>query len=166
MKHCSYVTVLELLLSTNINRYTTAIYFATTFVSITSYDMHGPKPHNLNLYIQKFDQRLLSWKNLQPSGSVKYTGLSSSPMFAEAKDLNDSIDEREEAVSSESETISSCMIIWSSSISDVSDPDVPNKSLLMAVLAVSTNHSSSGSALHRRKLAKSVASKNSNTSWK
>jgi hypothetical protein len=37
---------------------------------------------------------------------------------------------------------------------------------LMAVLAVSTNHSSSGSALHRRKLAKSVASKNSSTSWK
>jgi len=135
-------------------------------VSVTSYDMHDPKLQNLNLYMQKFDQRLLSWKNLQPSGSVKYTGLSSSPMFAEAKDLNDSIDVREEAVSSESETISSCMIIWSSSISDASDPYVLNKSLLMAVFAVSTNHSSSGSALRRRKLAKSVASMNSSTSWK
>jgi hypothetical protein len=87
-------------------------------------------------------------------------------MLAEAKDSNDSIDEREEAVSSESETISSCRITWSSSISDASDPDVPNRSLLMAVFAVSTNHSSSGSALCRKKLEKSVASKNSSVQWK
>lgn len=73
-------------------------------------------------------------------------GLSRSPMLAEANDSTDSTVEREEAVSSESEMISLCMM-WSSSISE-SEPDVP-KSLFIANFAVSTNHSSSGSALQK-----------------
>ena len=72
----------------------------------------------------------------------------------------------EKTVSLESEAISSCRIIWSSLISDVSDLDAPNRSLLMAVFAVSTNHSSSGSAFIRKKLEKSIARKNSSIQWK
>lgn len=74
-------------------------------------------------------------------------GLSSSPMLAEANDSKDSTVEREEAVSSVSEMISSCTM-WSSSISEVSEPDVP-RSLFIASFAVSTNHSSSGSVLQK-----------------
>ncbi|KAL3610885.1 hypothetical protein D5086_001905 [Populus alba] len=66
----------------------------------------------------------------------------------------------------ESEAISSCRIIWSSLISDVADLDVPNRSLSMAVFAVSTNHSSSGSAFCRKKLEKSIARKNRLIQWK
>lgn len=77
-------------------------------------------------------------------------GLSSSPILAEAKDSYDSTVDSEEAVSAESESTSSFRIICSSSISEVSDPDPPNRSLLIADFAVSTNHSSSGSALMRR----------------
>jgi hypothetical protein len=72
----------------------------------------------------------------------------------------------EKTVSLESEAISSCRIIRSLLISDVSDLDAPNRSLLMAVFAVSTNHSSSGSALCRKKLEKSIARKNSSIQWK
>jgi hypothetical protein len=36
----------------------------------------------------------------------------------------------------------------------------------MAVFAVSTNHSSSGSAFCRKKLEKSIARKNSSIQWK
>lgn len=74
-------------------------------------------------------------------------GLSSSPMLAEAKDWNDSTVESEETVSSESETAVSCRMMLFSSISDVSDSSAPESSLLIADFAVSTNHSSSGSAL-------------------
>lgn len=77
-------------------------------------------------------------------------GLSSSPILAEAKDSYDSTVDSEEAVSAESESTSSFRIICSSSISEASDPDPPNRSLLIADFAVSTNHSSSGSALMRR----------------
>ena len=40
--------------------------------------------------------------------------------------------------------------MWSSSTSYVSDPDSTDSSLFIADFAVSTNHSSSGSALVRR----------------
>jgi hypothetical protein len=49
-------------------------------------------------------------RNFQLSGSVNIVP-SSSPILAEAKDSKDSTVEREEAVSSESVTISSCRIM-------------------------------------------------------
>lgn len=86
-------------------------------------------------------------RKTQLSGSDKLEGLSSSAMLAEAKDSVESIVDREETVS-ESESTSSWTMMWSSSISDVSDPDAPpSKSLFIADFAVSTNHSSAGSAL-------------------
>ena len=68
-------------------------------------------------------------------------------MLAEANDSKDSTDDKEEAVSSESEMMSSCRIMWSSSISDMSEPDATIRSLFIADFAVSTNHSSTGRAL-------------------
>lgn len=74
-------------------------------------------------------------------------GLSSSAILAEAKDSKDSTVESEETVSETSSSFR--MICSSSSISDTSDPEPPDRSLCMADFAVSTNHSSSGSTLSR-----------------
>lgn len=90
-------------------------------------------------------------KHFQPSESSKCLGLSSSPILAEAKESVDSTDEREETESSESNTMWSWRMMLSSSISDTSDPSVPKSSLFIADFAVSTNHSSSGSALIKQK---------------
>lgn len=77
-------------------------------------------------------------------------GLSRSAAVAEAKESKLSTDDKEEGELSESEETSSSSIrICSSSISDVSDPDAPNRSLFIAAFAASTNHSSSGNALRR-----------------
>lgn len=73
--------------------------------------------------------------------------LSSSPILAETKDSKESSVDREETVSSESETTSSWRIKSPSSVSDVSGPSAPKSSLFTADFAASTNHSSSGRAL-------------------
>lgn len=104
--------------------------YAITFLKIQTYSI-------LNNSLEK--------KN-QLSGSDKLEGLSSSAMLAEAKDSVESVEDRDETVS-ESETTSSWTMIWSSSVSDASDPDAPSRNLCIADFAVSTNHSSSGSAL-------------------
>lgn len=80
---------------------------------------------------------------LYESGSVKETGFSRSSLFAEANESSDPVLVRLEMLSSESDV---SMSRGGASRSD-SDPEVPSMSLLIAVLAVSRNHSSSGRAL-------------------